>query len=64
MADIVNLRTVRKRKLRDTRLEEAAQNRARHGRPLNEKQRDRQEAARRKQLLDGHFRSGTDGESD
>ncbi len=53
MAEIVNLRQVRKQRARAKAAEQAAANRARHGRTPAQKQADAAEAARRRALLDG-----------
>lgn len=60
MGDVVNLRTARKRKERETRAREADASRALHGRTKSEKQ---SEALRRKEaiaFLDGHRRDKPD----
>lgn len=46
MAEIVNLRQARKRKLRDAKGQQASENRAKFGRTKGEKQRDTIEAER------------------
>ena len=53
MAEIVNLRHARKRKVRAGQAAIAATNRALHGRTAAERERDRQEADRARRLLDG-----------
>ncbi|WP_298282359.1 DUF4169 family protein [Novosphingobium sp.] len=53
MGDVVNLRAVRKAKVRETQAVEAQANRAKFGRTKGEKLRDAQEAARAARLLDG-----------
>jgi len=53
MADVVNLRTVRKAKARAAAIATAEQNRALHGRTLAQKIADRSEAERRERTLDG-----------
>jgi hypothetical protein len=53
MADVVNLRTVRKAKVRADAAATAAQNRALHGRTPAQKAADRTEAERRERTLDG-----------
>lgn len=54
MADIVNLRTVRKAKARREGELAAAENRARHGRTKAEKRRDAQADRERQAHLDAH----------
>ena len=56
MAEIVNLRTVRKRKVRDDKAEQAAQNRIAFGRTKAERDRVDAEKLLAKQKLDGHQR--------
>lgn len=56
MADIVNLRTVRKRKAHAERDARAAENRALHGRTKAEKQRDRAVEEKSQTFIEGHFR--------
>jgi hypothetical protein len=53
MGDIVNLRTVRRRRDRAVDAAAAADNRARHGRTKAEIDRDRLAAAQAERLLDG-----------
>jgi Domain of unknown function (DUF4169) len=53
MAEIVNLRRVKKQRARAEASEQAAQNRVRHGRSAAQKQSDAAEAAKRRALLDG-----------
>jgi len=53
MADVVNLRTVRKAKVRADAAATAEQNRALHGRTPAQKAADRTEAERRERTLDG-----------
>lgn len=52
MAEIVNLRTARKRRARDEAALQAQQNRARHGRTPARKAADAADDARREALLD------------
>ena len=52
MAEIVNLRRVKKQRERDDAAASAQQNRARHGRTKAERANDAREAARREALLD------------
>jgi hypothetical protein len=54
MADIVNLRTVRKRKARDAKAETAAQNRAVFGRTKAEKSLTEAKAELIEKRLDGY----------
>ncbi|MEO8686271.1 MAG: DUF4169 family protein [Devosia sp.] len=56
MAEIVNLRTIRKRKVRDEQTEVAAQNRVLFGRTKAERDRIEAERLLAKQKLDGHQR--------
>lgn len=53
MVEIVNLRKIRKAKVRAAAADEAAANRARHGRTLAERERDRMEQAQARRTLDG-----------
>jgi uncharacterized protein DUF4169 len=53
MTEIVNLRRIRKAKLRAEKAESAAQNRARHGRTLAERRRAEGEARLNARALDG-----------
>jgi hypothetical protein len=52
MAQIVNLRQARKRKLRADQDQQAVENRAKHGRTKGEKQRAETEAERERRQLD------------
>ncbi len=54
MGDVVNLNRFRKTRDKAERAKEADANRARFGRTTVEKERDRKEAERRTQTLDGH----------
>lgn len=56
MAEIINLRRVRKQKAREERAEQAAENRILFGRTAAEKARDKAEKAKAIQHLDGHKR--------
>lgn len=56
MADIINLRTMRKRRLRDEERLKAEQNRALHGRSKAERTKDATEKALAGKRLDGHKR--------
>lgn len=56
MADLVNLRQFRKQKARADKEQAAEQNRARHGRSKQDKQRDRAEKAAALAFIDGHRR--------
>ena len=60
MAEIVNLRRARKAKARAADDAEAAENRARFGRPKAERQRRDAEAAMAAQRLDAHRRQPPD----
>jgi len=53
MAEIVNLRQMKKRRAREAAAADAKQNRVRHGRTAAEKANDRRGEERRKALLDG-----------
>jgi hypothetical protein len=55
VADVVNLRQQRKRKNRAAKAELAAQNRAKHGRPLAKRHHDEAEASRADRAHEGHF---------
>jgi hypothetical protein len=52
MADIINLRTLRKRLDRDKAREDAAASRARHGRSKGQVRREELEAGQRERTLD------------
>src|SRR5262249_2144957 len=52
MADIINLRQARKHKQRAERAQQAAENRAKHGRTKGEKQRDAADADRVRRTVD------------
>ncbi|MEI9425533.1 DUF4169 family protein [Mesorhizobium sp. Cs1299R1N1] len=56
MADIVNLRQLRKQKARADKEQTASQNRALHGRTKAEKQRDRLIADKSERFVAGHHR--------
>lgn len=56
MGEVVNLRTVRKRKARDEREKVAERNRTIHGRTRAERDGSKAEAARAERQLDGHRR--------
>jgi Domain of unknown function (DUF4169) len=58
MAEIVNLRLMKKRQARDAQAAEAKQNRARHGRTKLEKANDRRTEQKRQALLDATRRGG------
>lgn len=60
MAEIINLRTVRKARARLNAAVTADANRAKFGRSKAQKQSDAAEAARRAKLLDGARRDGTE----
>jgi hypothetical protein len=53
MAEIVNLNRVRKAKARDAARQQAAANRAKHGRTAAERAREQEARARREAVLDG-----------
>lgn len=55
-AEIINFRQERRRRQREARAAEAAQNRARFGRTLAERESDAQRDARARRSLDGHLR--------
>jgi Domain of unknown function (DUF4169) len=54
MAEIINLRTVRKRRERDDQARLADENRTRHGRTKAQKQRDRHEALTLQTHVEAH----------
>ncbi len=56
MADIINLRTVRKQKARADKAVAAEQNRRLHGRTKADKQLDAAEKARAERQIEGHKR--------
>jgi hypothetical protein len=58
MAEIVSLSKVRKAQRRVEQVQEAAENRVRHGRTKAQKANDRRAEERRKTLLDGVKREG------
>jgi hypothetical protein len=60
MAEIVNLRTVRKRKARAEREAGAAENRALYGRTKADKERDRAVQKKSRDFIEGHFRRRPD----
>lgn len=62
MADIINLRVVRKRRAREEDARLAEQNRALHGRTKVEKHRDRAEADRMLSHVEAHRRDRNDDE--
>ncbi|MER9656786.1 DUF4169 family protein [Mesorhizobium sp. M0152] len=64
MADIVNLRHVRKQKARLEKEHTADQNRALHGRTRAEKERDRMTADRSERFVAGHRREPSGGDSE
>lgn len=63
-AEIVNLRRARKAKAREKAVDEAAHNRATHGRSKAERNREAELAARAKSRLDGHLRTGASDPGD
>jgi hypothetical protein len=60
VAEIVNLRMARKAKARRDAAQQAAENRARHGRTKAEKQRDKAEAERAERTIEGARRTESD----
>lgn len=56
MADIINLRNVRKQKARDEKEAAAEANRAKFGRTKGEKLKQASEKSRSEKLIDGHKR--------
>jgi hypothetical protein len=62
MAEIVNLRTARKRRARDEAAAQAQENRARHGRTPAQKAADARDEARRQTLLDAVRRGDGTGD--
>lgn len=62
MADIVNLRQVRKQKARADKERLADQNRTLHGRSKAEKDRDRLATEQAERFIDGHRRERTEDE--
>lgn len=58
MADIVNLRTARKRKARDAKDAQAAENRIKFGRTKAEKDLEKAKAALEAKRIDAHKRDG------
>ncbi|MDN5926179.1 MAG: DUF4169 family protein [Hyphomicrobiales bacterium] len=56
MAEIVNLRMARKRKVRAGQEAHASEQRALHGRSKVEKQHDRAVEEKNRTFIDGHFR--------
>lgn len=54
MADVINLRTARKRKERSEKEQRAAENRALHGRPKVEKKQTRLEAEKSASFIEAH----------
>jgi hypothetical protein len=60
MGEIVNLRTARKRKERETRAKEADASRALHGRTKSEKQVETVHREKAISFLDGHRRDKPD----
>ncbi len=58
MGEIVNLRRARKAKVREEEAEAAAANRARHGRTVAERQKERLEREQAARRLDGAKQDG------
>ncbi|MEQ8600350.1 MAG: DUF4169 family protein [Devosia sp.] len=56
MAEIINLRTARKNKIRTEKAATAEQNRAKFGRTKTEKLKEATEKSRAEQHIDGHKR--------
>jgi hypothetical protein len=56
VAEIVNLRMARKRKVRAEREAHASEQRALHGRSKAERQHDRAVEEKNRTFIDGHFR--------
>ncbi len=63
MAEIVNLRQIRKRKARSEKEREADRNRTLHGLPKSERERGRRLADKAERFLEGH-RRGAPGDAD
>lgn len=64
MADIVNLRSVRKRKARAAKAQSADENRASHGRPKSERDAAFLADGIERRRHEGHRRSGAAGDPD
>lgn len=64
MAEIINLRMARKRKQRDEKATQAAENRVLFGRTKGERQADALEKDHAERVLDGAFRQRTDEPND
>lgn len=64
MADIVNLRSFRKRKAHEENARKADENRIRHGRSKSEKLAQKAETERESALLDAHLRQRPDQTKD
>lgn len=62
MAEIVNLRRVRKQKARQEKEKTAERNRALHGRTKAERETERLLSQKTGRFLDGHRRTPKDGE--
>jgi hypothetical protein len=58
MAEIVNLRRVKKQRARDEQAREAKENRIRHGRTAAQKENDARAEHRRQLAMDGKNREG------
>jgi hypothetical protein len=61
MAEVINLRTVRKRAKREEDAKRAAENRVTHGRPKAERQLEQARAEKRRRDLDAHRIEPGDG---
>ena len=64
MAEIINLRRARKAKAKSQAQAEAAENRAKHGRPKAERETSGKVKSLAEQRLDAHRRSATDTGAD
>ena len=60
MVEVINLRLARKAKARAAAQDQAATNRARHGRTKGERVRQERDALREARILDGARREGDD----
>ena len=64
MGEIVNLRSIRKRKAREEDARKADENRIRHGRSKSEMLKEKTETGRAASLLDAHRRERADPQKD
>ena len=62
MGEVVNLRTRRRRAMRQQASDEAAANRVRHGRPKAQRMLEAAESTKARRDLDGHRLDTEDGE--